>query len=203
MAAKEPTEDRQTGERRRASAAAQPQLRATAASYVYAQPVFGNDLDIAAYADELKHQADKVVSGDVTAMETMLAHQANTLDMIFNRLALKAANSDHVNQMEAYLRHALRAQAQCRATLETLAEIKNPRPVAFVRQANIANGPQQVNNGIPQSPRTDEKNANQPNELLEATNGERVDTRATRSPGRGDPTLETVGEVHGTSHTGG
>lgn len=40
-----------------------------------------------------------------------------------------------------------KCSTQCRATLETLAEIKNPRPVVFVRQANIANGPQQVNNG--------------------------------------------------------
>lgn len=43
---------------------------------------------------------------------------------------------------------ALKAQAQCRATLETLAEIKNPQPTAFLRQANIAYGPQQVNNGV-------------------------------------------------------
>ena len=39
-------------------------------------------------------------------------------------------------------------QAQCRATLEALAEIKNPRPVAFVKQANISGGHQQVNNGM-------------------------------------------------------
>jgi hypothetical protein len=30
----------------------------------------------------------------------------------------------------------------CRLTVETLAEMKNPAAVAFVRQANIANGPQ-------------------------------------------------------------
>lgn len=43
---------------------------------------------------------------------------------------------------------ALKAQAQCRATLEALAEIKNPRPVAFVKQANISGEHQQVNNGV-------------------------------------------------------
>ena len=47
-----------------------------------------------------------------------------------------------------YKRQALKAQAQCRATLEALAEIKNPRPVAFVKQANISGGHQQVNNGM-------------------------------------------------------
>jgi len=45
------------------------------------------------------------------------------------------------------MRLAFKAQAQCRATVETLAEMKNPHPFAFVKQANIANGPQQVNNG--------------------------------------------------------
>jgi hypothetical protein len=43
------------------------------------------------------------------------------------------------------MRMALKAQAQCRATLETLATIKNPS-VVFARQANIAQGPQQANN---------------------------------------------------------
>jgi hypothetical protein len=37
------------------------------------------------------------------------------------------------------MRLALKAQSQCRATLETLAQIKNP-PVVLARQANIAQG---------------------------------------------------------------
>ena len=32
--------------------------------------------------------------------------------------------------------------------------MKNPQPVAFVKQANIANRPQQVNNSVAQIPRT-------------------------------------------------
>jgi len=57
--------------------------------------------------------------------------------------------SEYINAAEIYLRLALKAQAQCRTTVETLVEMKNPRPVAFVSQANISNGPQQVNNGTP------------------------------------------------------
>ena len=46
------------------------------------------------------------------------------------------------------MRMAMKAQNQCRMTLETLATIKNP-PVVFARQANINNGgQQQVNNGV-------------------------------------------------------
>jgi hypothetical protein len=37
------------------------------------------------------------------------------------------------------------------ATIETLAELKNPRQVAFVNQANLAGGHQQVNNGALES----------------------------------------------------
>jgi len=44
----------------------------------------------------------------------------------------------------------MKAQNQCRMTLETLAAIKKP-PVVFARQANInqGNGNQQVKNGTP------------------------------------------------------
>jgi hypothetical protein len=43
------------------------------------------------------------------------------------------------------MRLALKAQGQCRATLETLAVLKNP-PTVFAKQANIAAGAQQVTN---------------------------------------------------------
>lgn len=78
-----------------------------------------------------------------------------------------------------YLLFTIRAQNQCRTTLETLSNIKNP-PMVYAKQANISNGPQQVNNGLPAQATHAEKIANQPNELLEVTNGERLDTGATQ-----------------------
>jgi hypothetical protein len=77
--------------------------------------------------------------------------QAQTLDAIFNGLARRTAVNagEYMAACETYLRLALKAQSQCRATLETLAMIKNPRPLAFVKHANIAAGPQQVNNAAP------------------------------------------------------
>ena len=41
--------------------------------------------------------------------------------------------NDGLKQFQVYLSLALKAQAQCRATPEALAEIKNPRPIAFVK----------------------------------------------------------------------
>ncbi|AEG68272.1 conserved hypothetical protein [Ralstonia solanacearum Po82] len=185
-------------EERGAVIASSPLIRGAVTGRKYAEPMFGAGLDLTAYAAQLREQADKVKAGDLSAVETMLVAQANTLDMIFNQLARKAAHCEYLNQMEANLRHALRAQAQCRATLETLAEIKNPRPVAFVKQANIANGPQQVNNGIQPPPRVREENHKQSNELLEPSNGEWLDTGAPGQAGRGNPALETVGAVNRT-----
>jgi hypothetical protein len=82
-----------------------------------------------------------------------------------------------------------------------LAEIKNPRPVAFVKQANFAQGPQQVNNSVePAVPRARE-NENLQNKLLEARNDECLDTRATSAASSRDPALETVGALDRTEDT--
>ena len=61
------------------------------------------------------------------------------------KLARRATTMQELKHWEVYLRMALKAQNQCRMTLETLATIKNP-PAMFARQANIAQSPQQVNN---------------------------------------------------------
>ena len=86
----------------------------------------------------------------------------------------------------------------CEATLETLAVIENPTMV-FTKQvqANIAHGPQQVNNAPIQAaalrdePRARENPRFAPNELLEA-HGERMDLRSTDRAGAGDPPVAPV-----------
>jgi hypothetical protein len=85
--------------------------------------------------------------------------------------------------------------------METLAEMKNPSPVAFVRQANIANGPQQVNNGISASPAREIENRQ--TKLLEAKHGERLDIGATSSPSAAYQELETVGAINGATNARG
>ena len=93
------------------------------------------------------------------------------------------------------MRLALKAQAQCRSTIETLAAIKNP-PVVFARQANIANGPQQVNNhGTASTPRADES-IGAPNRLLETDNGKRLDGGTSGTSVGGDSSLEALGAGH-------
>lgn len=191
-----PTQSAETAEALRARIATDPVVRGVLTGNQYAQPVFGGDVDMIAYKAQLHQQAKKVMAGDMSGVETMLVVQANTLDMLFNQLASRAASSEYLNHMDVYLRQALKAQAQCRATLEALAEIKNPRPVAFVKQANIAHGPQQVNNGASPSAHAHEKDLSQSNQLLEVSHEQRLDTGTAGTAGRGDQAMEAVGAVN-------
>ena len=137
-------------------------------------------------------------AGDLSGLEATLAAQAIALDAIFNEMARRAAVNmgEHLGAAETYLRLGLKAQAQCRATAQTLFEMKNPQPIAFVKQANISNGPQQVNNGIVKQPPTCVGiSADQSNELLGLNHEQRLDIGATGAAGRTDRQLETVGAI--------
>lgn len=141
----------------------------------------------------LQAQGEAVNRGDLGDGERMLSAQAVALNAIFAELARVAhANLFTVPDVaDRYLRLALRAQSQSRATVETLAAIKNP-PVLFARQANIAHGPQQVNNGTP-APRAGEC-VSVPTELFEdRTHGRtQLDPGATPAAGRAHPQLVPV-----------
>jgi len=112
---------------------------------------YAGDADLGDLIERISKRVEQVWDGDLQNAEAMLYGQAVTLQTIFTSLARRAARVDQIGQFNSAMSMALKAQAQCRATIEALAEIKNPRQVAFVRQANIANGPQQVNNGTPAS----------------------------------------------------
>ncbi len=153
------------------------------------------DVDATEVVNELRRQTAAINSGDLTRAEDMLLAQAHTLDNLFAQLTGRALRSQQRDGLESYMRLALKAQNQARATLQTLAELKAPRQVAFVQQANIGNQVQ-VNNGTAgQSTRT-RKSAKAPNELLEVKHGERLDTRATGAAGRIDSAVAAVETEH-------
>ena len=175
-------------------------VRGATTGLEYTSSMFGSDLDLLTYTQEVRRQADAVCRGDLSGVEAMLMARANTLDLMFNQLALKSARCDHPAKMESYLRLALKAQSQCRSTVEALAEIKNPRPVAFVKQANITNGPQQVNNGSGPPAHAREEKTNTTNELLEHQNGEWMDAGTAGEAGQGNQAMEAVGAVDRTTN---
>lgn len=169
----------------------------TARSFAFAH--FG-ELDVTECLASLRESAERVNSGDLAYLGSTLTAQAVSLDAIFNGLAKRAALNmgEHLDATERYMRLALKAQSQCRATLETLAAIKNP-PVVFARQANITSGPQQINNGVCQNadPRARAGKAETvQNELLEGQHHGNVDSRATLSTSGPDSHMATVGALH-------
>lgn len=174
--------------------ALRPEVNAAFAIERYSTQV--SNLNLTALVSELKLQSDRVQQGDLARGENMLVAQAHTLDAIFTRLVCQALDAPGLDRQEIVLRLAFKAQAQCRTTLETLAGIKNPQPVAFVRQANISAGPQQINNAAPScKPARARKYKKPQNKLLEADNGKRLDIRSTGATVFADPELETVGKV--------
>lgn len=160
---------------------------------------FAGEADLQGLCDDLGEQTVKVQDGDMRPVEGMLYRQAKTLETMFTSLARRAANQDGLKQFQVNLTLALKAQAQCRATLEALAEIKNPRPVQFVKQANMTTGPQQVNNGYAGTPSHSGIQSgagniqSEQNKLLEADNGNYLDTRAQGTASRVNQTVEAVG----------
>jgi hypothetical protein len=171
-----------------------PSVRAAVTAQAYSRQ-FGN-LELTALVDELTAQNSAACRGELSRAEAMLMSQASTLEAIFHELARRAALNmrEYIGAAETYLRLGLKAQSQCRATLETLAAIKNPSPVTFVKQANVAHGPQQVNNGT--TPASEPSRAReseiQPNKLLEQQHGDRLDTGASRTAISADSSLEAV-----------
>ena len=160
------------------------------------------DVDLTECLAKLNAVVERVHRGDLRATEALLTAQAVTLNTMFTHLAHRAASAEYLDQLDRYMRLALKAQGQCRATLETLAAIKNP-PVVFARQANITSGPQQVNNGpvLNGTPARAAIQETAPDKLLEgAVDGERVDGRTESTTGRSDPAMATVGSRNRPAH---
>jgi stage V sporulation protein SpoVS len=145
-------------------------------------------------ASALSDQIKTIQDGDMQPIEAMLISQAHALQTMFVTLGRMAASKTQLAQYTAFMNMALKAQSQSRATIQALTELKYPKQATFVKQANIAHGHQQVNNGneCKASSRTKE-NQNQSNELLEAHHGnKKVDRRTTRSAVAKNKAMATV-----------
>ena len=156
-------------------------------------PGSAETFDVLAMTDLLREQAEAANRGDLKYAESMLINQATALQSLFARLAERGMGCDRVTGFESNMKMALRAQSQCRATLETLSAIKNP-PVVYARQANVTSGPQQINNGLPARARA-RKNENAQNKQSGDENELLPHTRAPSLAGGDDSTLETLGEI--------
>ena len=107
-----------------------------------------DSIEIAEIVTQLKAQSAAIQAGDLSLFDAMLVNQAVALQSLFADFAAKAtAGTKSPENRDLQFKLALRAQNQSRATIQTLLESRNPR-VFINHQANVSNGPQQVNNQL-------------------------------------------------------
>ena len=162
----------QTEEEKLAHLGLTPEFKAAVTAHAYA-PLIGEQ-NLGEIFQRIVELSTWSVKNNSKDLEYMLTSQANVLDSIFNRLATRAHASigKHPKVVDTYLRLALKAQSQCRATAEALAVPKYPRQ--YINQTNVA-GAMQIN--------IDRENAH-------------VDRGAQGKDAASNPTLEALGEVH-------
>lgn len=189
-------------------------VNAAAVIHAYQSNIMGQDADMQAMVESLRVSIGKVKAGDLGQLESMLISQATALQTMFAHLAKRAAHQEYLKHAETYMTLALKAQAQSRSTISALVDLKYPRQATFIKQANVANGPQQVNNGThpkdtaKQHTQSDQaatlpldhlppsrarKVRNLQPELLEVKHGSTdMDSGAKTATARGNSTLETL-----------
>ena len=155
------------------------EFKAAVTAQAYA-PLIG-ETDLAAVLKRLGEMSTSSVGESSKEHEYLLSAQVIALDSIFNRLAIQAHASigKHPKVVDTYLRLALKAQSQCRATAETLANLKSPRQ--HISQTNVATA-LQVNI---------ERDVHH------------VDTSTAGSNAASDPNVEALGKVNGATNIQG
>lgn len=184
-----------------AAAAFSPAITNASTAADFTKSIFSG-ISLQECIEVLEADIKAVNGGDLDKLEGLLTAQAATLNVMFNNFAKRAVHAELLPHLEVYCRMAMKAQSQCRTTVETIAEIKFPRLATFIKQANIA-GQQQVNNGqvnTETSTRTGapEKTINPTNELISEQTNAPLDTAGAGAASRLDSALEAVGAVHRT-----
>ncbi|MEI2724993.1 MAG: hypothetical protein V9H26_16115 [Verrucomicrobiota bacterium] len=138
----------ETGAQAMARKLLQPTLKNAAAASAFTNKMMGTDLEmpgIGDYADHVHAVTHDAAGGDIAMASKILAAQAVTLDSMFAELARRAANNmgEYINAAERYGRLALKAQSNCRTTLEALAKLHQPREQT-VRHVHVNEGGQAV-----------------------------------------------------------
>ena len=162
-----------TEEEKRANIALAPEFKAAVTAQAYA-PLIGQT-DLASVLKRLGEMSTSSVGENSKELEYLLSAQIISLDSVFHRLAIQAHASigKHPKVVDTYLRLALKAQNQCRATAESLVNLKSPRQ--YISHTNVATA-LQVNI---------ERDAHH------------VDTRTAGSHEASHSKVEALGEVHG------
>ena len=158
-------------------------------------------LEAETYRD-LKSEIKKVEQGDLSGLEELLVTQTHVLNSLSMQLLIKGSriidNPSVLQAMPNYpeklLKLALKAQSQSRQTVETLAELKNPKkPAQFIKSY--------VNQQLNQLKLETEAEGQELQQIGESTNAP-LDIRSEKDTGSENPTMETVAEFNGTKNSG-
>lgn len=195
-------QDGESAAREMASFAIRPDVTAAMVVHTYS----GKSVSLRGLMDGLTASMERSKGDDLSMLEAMLVGQAIALQSIFSKLAVDAQSQSSQRNTEALLGLALKAQAQSRATITAVVDLKHPRQALFVKQANIANGNQQVINRVPADPEGParmhthvEEMEGPVIELMDANDGKfgkGLDTGTTTAPARGHSAMATMEPVH-------
>lgn len=186
-----------------------PALASGMITSAYAGPLLSHWKNVSAtdVQTAIDLMAHAVKSGDLSDLEAMLVSQAVATQSMFTALAARACGSKDSATVNLLTSLALRAQAQSRSTIDSIANLKFPRTTVIAKQANITSngGQQQINNGMPHS-HAPAHETFVPNELkaLETGNGSTpLDAGATRPAGRDRSRDAAMVEINRTTKRGG
>lgn len=137
----------ETGAQAMARKLLEPNLRHAVSASAFAEKVLGDNEGpgIMDFVGHMQSATTKAESGDLAIASRLLAAQAITLDNMFTELARRTAANmgEFINAAERYGRLALKAQSNCRATLEALAKLHQPREQT-VRHVHVNDGGQAI-----------------------------------------------------------
>lgn len=138
----------ETGDQSIARAVLEPSVRHGMVASAYAANMLGNveaKPGLMDYAGYVQDAGAKAETGDLTNASHMLAAQAVTLDSMFTEFSRRAVLNmgDFLDAAERYARLALKAQSNCRATLDALAKLHQPREQT-VRHVHVNEGGQAI-----------------------------------------------------------
>lgn len=124
-----------------------PQTRNANVAMAYGGAMFGDNHrpDLMQSSAALAEEIERAMAGDLGLASRVYASQAVTLDAMFTEMARRAAMNfgTYPQAVERYARLALKAQANCRATLEALAKLHQPREQT-VRHVHVNEGAQAI-----------------------------------------------------------
>jgi len=116
-----------------------PAANAMTTAMLFTKGSFGT-LSVTGLYEVLDEHITAAKRGDLSEQRAMLAAQSFALNSIFTEMARRAAANmgEYINASERYMRLALKAQAQSRATIEALDRLANGREQT-VRHVHVDN----------------------------------------------------------------